>query len=336
MYDLDLEKLKDHLTHGNYSRVAIQLPDGLLGEPLQSIIETIQAVDRNIEVFVLGDPCFGACDIGVQLALAASCQALFHFGHSPFSQKLRLASNSRLCIFYFEARANIPTQPILEIAAQEAHQRNFTSIGLATTIQHLHNLPEMEAFFAKAGFDVHIGKATKQLRRGQILGCDIGPLGWNLVEKTQGTIFLGGGRFHALALLRKTKKPVLVADPYIRRVEILDANDLQKFYRKRYAAVNKIREAKKVGILVSTKAGQYNRKLVQQAQKWLEDQEKSFLIVLVSTVLPQHLTNFHVDGWISTLCPRVALDDAEQYLSPIINLDELHWDNYVSSSNTLY
>ncbi|MFQ5980591.1 MAG: diphthamide biosynthesis enzyme Dph2 [Candidatus Heimdallarchaeota archaeon] len=330
MYDLDLQKLKDRLTHGNYSRIAIQLPDGLLGKPLQSIIETIQAADRNIEIFVLGDPCFGACDVGVQLALAASCQALFHFGHSPFPQKLRLTSDSRLSIFYFKARATIPIEPILDMAAQEAHKRNFTSIGLATTIQHLHNLPEIEAFFAKAGFDVHTGKATKRLQRGQILGCDIGLFGGSLMEKIQGTVFLGGGRFHALAILRKTKKPVLVADPYLRRVEILDANDLQKFYRKRYAAVNKIIEAEKVGILVSTKTGQYNEKLVQQAQKWLEDHGKSFLIVLVSTVLPQHLTNFHVDGWISTLCPRVALDDAEQYFSPIINLDELHWDNYVS------
>jgi 2-(3-amino-3-carboxypropyl)histidine synthase len=329
MYDLELEKLRNLLVQKNYSRVSVQVPDGLLGEPLATILETIRAVSKNIEIFVLGDPCFGACDIGIQPALAARCQALFHFGHSQFSSNFNIGGNHSLDVYYFDAKVNIPIQPALEIAIQEARQRNFTSIGLAATIQHLHDLPVVEELLRAAGFEVHVGEPTKRLRRGQILGCDIGSLGRLLPQKIHGTIFIGGGRFHALILLRKTRKPVLATDPYLRKVEVLEENDLQQFYRKRYAAVNKIQNASKVGILVSTKTGQYNRKLVQQARAWLEKHQKTWWIVLVSTASPQHLSNFHVDGWISTMCPRVALDDSEQYDKPIINLDELDWDSYV-------
>lgn len=328
MYDLELEKLQNLLIQENYSRIAVQLPDGLLGEPLISILETIRDISKNIEIFVIGDPCFGACDLGLQPALVASCQALFHFGHSNFSPHLNTDSKPGLDIFYFEARTTVPSHSVIRKAMQEAQRRNFTSLGLATTVQHLHALPEIERLLCAAGFDVHVGKATSRLQRGQILGCDIGRIETTLSPEIQATVFIGGGRFHALALLRKTQKPVLVADPYMEKLEILEEKDLRKFYRKRYAAVHKIRNANKIGILVSTKTGQYNHKLVQQARKWLTTQGKTFLVVLVSTALPQHLSNFQVDGWISTLCPRVALDDAEQYHKPIINLEELDWDNY--------
>ncbi|MFW9916251.1 MAG: diphthamide biosynthesis enzyme Dph2 [Candidatus Thorarchaeota archaeon] len=332
MYDLELEKLQNLLIQKDYSRIAVQLPDGLLGDPLKSILEAIEDINKDIEIFVIGDPCFGACDLGVHPALAARCQALFHFGHSSFSPHLNTDSNLGLDIFYFEARVTIPVHSVLKKAIQEAQQRNFTSLGLATTVQHLHALPEIEELLGAAGFTVHVGRATRRLQRGQILGCDIGRIETILGPDIQATLFFGGGRFHALALLRKTQKPVLIADPYMEKLEILDESDLRKFYRKRYAAVHKIRTANKVGILVSTKTGQYNHKLMQQARKWLITQGKTFLVVLVSTALPHHLSNFQVDGWISTLCPRVALDDAEQYQRPIINLEELDWDEYAPST----
>ncbi len=331
MYDLELEKLQNLLIQKNYSRIAVQLPDGLLGDPLISILEAIRDISKDIEIFVIGDPCFGACDLGLHPAIAASCQALFHFGHSNFSPHLNTDSKPGLDIFYFKVRITIPIHSVTEKTIQEAQRRNLTSLGLATTVQHLHALPEIEKLLGAAGFAVHIGGATRRLQRGQILGCDIGQIETILNPDIQATVFIGGGRFHALALLRKTQKPVLAADPYMEKLEILDESDLRKFYQKRYAAVHKIRNANKIGILVSTKTGQYNHKLVQHARKWLITQGKTFLVVLVSTAIPQHLSNFQVDGWISTLCPRVALDDAEQYQKPIINLEELDWDNYAPS-----
>jgi len=331
MYDLELERLSALISRGNYSRVALQLPDGFLGEPLTRIIETIRELNKNIEVFVNGDPCFGACDLGIQPALTAGCEALFHFGHTPYAPKLSMDENCKLDIFYFEAKANISVRQVLEIAVRESRKRNLTSVGLATTVQHIHKISTMEAMLKNAGLMIHVGEQTKRLLRGQVLGCDVGHLGSSLIDKIDGTIFVGGGRFHALAILRKTKKPVLAVDPYNKQLTVLDDIDLRKYYQKRYAAVDSIKNAQRIGILVSTKTGQYNQKLLQLAQDWLELHGKTFLTVLVSTVIFPQLLNFPVDGWISTLCPRVALDDSEQLPLTIINLDELDWDQYIES-----
>ncbi len=327
MYDLELEKVRQILLGKAYTKIALQLPDGMLKEPLLSILDTISFTRESVEVFILGDPCFGACDLGVQQAISVGCEALFHFGHAPLPLEQSFCED--LDIYFFEGKVQLPIQPILEKIIVELKKKQHEHIALTTTIQHHNELRHIEEKLQKNGFKVYISKKTKRLKPGQVLGCDIGIFNNINSKQIDSTIFIGGGRFHPLAILRKTKKPVICADPFFYSVEILDTNELQVYYRKRYAAVNAIKNAGIVGILCSSKIGQFNEKLVKKAQKWLKRNGKKFLTVLVSTAFPQHLSNYQVDGWISTLCPRVALDDYEQYYRPIVNFEELDWEKYV-------
>ena len=138
-------------------------------------------------------------------------------------------------------------------------------------------------------------------------------------------LFIGSGTFHPVGLLLSSKKPVIAADPYTTTVKKQELEDLKDtILRQRYGAIANSKNAKRFGILVGTKKGQQRIKRANEIQKLLHSLDKKSMVISLDYFSPTPLQGFgDIDCFVSTACPRIAIDDMKQYKTPILTFTEL-------------
>jgi len=160
----------------------------------------------------------------------------------------------------------------------------------------------------------------------------------NIVDKVDSFLFVGSGNFHPVGLLLSSKKPVIAADPYTNTVKKQELDDLKDtILRQRYGAIANSKNAKKFGILVGIKRGQQRVELADEIKEMLDSFNKKSMIIALDNFSPVSLQGFgDFDCFVSTACPRIAIDDYLQYKIPILTPIELEivlgkrkWEEYV-------
>ncbi|MCW1310066.1 MAG: diphthamide synthesis protein, partial [Candidatus Nanoarchaeia archaeon] len=101
--------------------------------------------------------------------------------------------------------------------------------------------------------------------------------------------------------------------------------EIEKFKRKNEENIRKFKNAKRIGILVSTKPGQENLKIALDIKKEIEKNNRKAFIFIFDTLIPEELMNFtEIDAWVNTACPRIGIDDAERFDKPVINVEDFY------------
>jgi 2-(3-amino-3-carboxypropyl)histidine synthase len=313
MFDLEEERLLAEIERRGARKILIQLPDGLKteGPRLASLIRK----RTGAEAFVSATPAWGACDLSLDAAARLKADLLVHYGHNEF---LRDGSNG-VPVLYVPARAKHEVLPVVEKAVPLLQGK---TIGLATTVQHLHTLPDVSEFLEAKGFTaLHPGRGPWAHENGQVLGCDY--FGLRKLQSQVDSFLIVGSYFHGLGAALSVEKPTILADPYDGTVRSLDA-DRNKIVRQRYALIEKARGLQNFGILVSTKPGQCNPQVALQIRNQLEEKGKSAVLLYTDEILPEKLMDFtDIEVFIDTACPRLALDDPERFPKPILTRDEI-------------
>lgn len=320
MYDLDLKKVIKRIKDINASVVGLQFPEGLKIHA-SKVAEQLEA-ETGATVIISGDPCFGACDTADR-KMADFVDILIHYGHTA------LPLNYPVPVMFIEAYSKVEVMGSLEESLKLL--QDYHKIALATTTQHLHLLDDVKQFLEENDKEVVV-ESGSSTRLGQVLGCNFSSIK-NI--DAEAYLYLGSGNFHPLGIKLFTHKPVVIADPY--RGE---ARDIEKFadriLRIRFARITKAREAKKWGILVSSKEGQYRMKLAREIKDNLEKKGKEALLILMENISPDLLLPFlDLDAFVVTACPRIAIDDSQMYKKPLLTpqeleivLDKRPWDDY--------
>ena len=76
--------------------------------------------------------------------------------------------------------------------------------------------------------------------------------------------------------------------------------------RQRYAIMAKALDAKKWGVIIGMKPGQKRLELAKRIKEIAGDA----VLITIREISPERLIAFKVDAYVSTVCPRVAIDDA--------------------------
>lgn len=174
-------------------------------------------------------------------------------------------------------------------------------IGLVTTAQHIHQIKDAQKTIKNS------------IIGGQILGCNF-KNAEKIKEKVDAFLFIGSGDFHPLELALRTGKEVYAANPYNNQITKISKEDVEKKKKEIKGKYLKFLNAKKVGILVSTKPGQYNLKKALELRKKLK---KENYIFIFNTLREEELENFpDIDIFINTACPRIEY-------KKIINIQDL-------------
>ena len=291
-------------------RILLQFPEGLKQEALKHAKE-LEA--KGDEVFISASPTFGACDLAIDEARSIGAEKLVHFGHAEFK-------HVDFNIEYVEYRIDAP----LDLLPKSLEAlKDYRKLCLMTTIQHIHQLGAIRDFYKNEGKEIVFNKPNGFAKNeGQLLGCDPGNVR-ALDRKVDAFVYFGGGLFHPVGALLQTTKPFLIIDPFQKRIERIDA--MREAYGKRsrgkvLAAMN----AKRFGILVSTKNGQYNMNLAAELKKKIEADGQSAAILVSNTSDFESINNMlEFDAFVNTACPRISLDDSERLRKPLLSAEEL-------------
>lgn len=313
MYDLENRFVLDEIMQRKAKKVLLQFPEGLRGHAL----ETVKWLSERsgAEFYVSGDPCYGACDIPISSAKSLAADLVVHYGHSA------MLETADVPVLYVRAKAEVDFSKILD--PMLPHLEGIKRVGLATTIQHLDQLEELKQILASCGVEAHIGTdGWRNTSPGQILGCDYSsPV--SVEKQVDAFVFLGGGRFHPLGLTLATGKDVVAVDPYTGKVERLGEKERNLFARKRMAAISRAKTAKSFGIIIGGKPGQSDLGAALSMKNRIETSGASALLLYMAEITYGNLANFtEVEAFISTACPRVAIDGIADLPQPLITLGE--------------
>ena len=290
--------------------VALQFPAGL---KRQAWGVASRLRDAGFAVIVSGDPCYGACDLALDALSMAD--VLVHFGHAPVEELPD--------VIYEPVQADFDVT-ILERALPLLAGR---SVGLVTTVQHVHMIDAMAAFLRSKGIECRTAPGDHRSPAvGQVLGCSYEAA---RAAGADEILYVGTGVFHPLGIQLATRARVVALDPYTGEAQVVDASRL---LRQRFAVIERARNAESIGIILSTKSGQQRLALARR----LATLSDKAVIVAMREVCPDELLNLGFSAYVNTACPRLAYDDQVRFSVPVLTpaefeilCGERNWDDYI-------
>jgi 2-(3-amino-3-carboxypropyl)histidine synthase len=327
-YSIELEEAIKTINENSYQTIAVQLPEGIK-KYISHIVDYIEK-NTNSNVVVIADSCYGACDFPACALKTLNIQLVLSIGHTPIPSLQKGALPTQ----FINALSTKNSSKVIVKAVKKLVGKK---IGIVTTAQHLHILNDASEILKHYSFEPIISKGDERIfAKGQILGCNFSA-GLKLSDTIDSYLYIGSGTFHPLGLLLSTKKPVIAADPYSNEVKKQALEDLKTIILKqRYGAIVISKNAKKFGIIVGIKQGQQRMNLTKKIKDMIDSYNKKSLIIAMDNITPNLLQGFSdIDCYISTACPRIAIDDYLLYKKPIITPIELEivfnkrkWEDY--------
>lgn len=315
-FDFELDRIVDLIEKTHVKTIGLQFPEGFKRQafPIARELEN----RTGVCVIISGNPCYGACDI--DMALKNTVDLLFHFGHSELVDGL---DN----VIFMESPAKVDIEPVV---IQAAGELDAGTVGLLTTVQHVHKLNRAREILESSGILCVIGSGDARIKYpGQVLGCNFSA---SEVE-CEHYLYIGSGKFHPLGVAIGTKRRVLTADPMLNTVEWVDP---ERMLRKRYGVITKCLDGGRFGIIVSTKIGQNRTELAGSLAGLANRCGKQHLIISMDNITPEALQQFKVDAFVNTACPRISIDDYNRYDAPVLTpvefeivLGQRDWDELV-------
>jgi len=309
-FDFEIPRVIGEIKKRKAKRVLVQLPLGIKTGFMSNLKKIEKAT--GADVIISGGNCWGGCDVPLDEAKMIGANLIIHFGHAPFTK-----IDFPIVYVYLKDKSSLTG--LVKESLKEI--KSWKNIGLISSIQHVHKLEEIKKFYEKNGKRVEIPRAVGHaFLSGHVVGCEYG--GLKALKEGIECIIVLGNQFHALgAALALVGKPTILIDSYNNKVVNMDKKrDL--LIRQRNIAISKVKEAKKIGVIVGTKIGQkfgaYNN-----IKKELEKQGKEVMVITMDEMTPDKIMNFYdIEGFIELACPRIATDDYGKYEKPILTFRE--------------
>ena len=306
--DFEKEKLINELKKRKPKKVLVQLAEGIK-KNAPEIGEWIKAC--GIEVIFSGETCWGGCDVAVDEARAVGADLIVHFGHAEFIR-------TDFPVIYINVKDMLGLNSLLEKSV--GFLEKYKTIGLSYSIQHRHDLKNIKKFYENSGKKVILSKKIGNVaHEGHITGCQYE--GLKAIQNDVDCFVIIGNQFHSMGATLAVKKPVILIDVYNNNVITMESLR-DKILKQRIISIEKLREAKNIGIIIGTACGQKfgsPKKLMEK----LKDQGKNIIVITMSELTPDKIMNFYsVDAFIELACPRIAIDDFAKYPKPILTFKE--------------
>ncbi|MFW6375595.1 MAG: diphthamide biosynthesis enzyme Dph2 [Thermoplasmatota archaeon] len=295
-FKFDIASAKDQLKEMGAERALLQVPDGLRRKA-DKIAESL-----DIEISIWGGSCYGSCDLPLEIGEA---DVLIHVGHSEIPNL-----DVDYPVIYIEGRStNFREIP------DELYEILEGKIALYSSVQYLDHLETIKEKLEEKGYEVVIGEGDDRIKYpGQVLGCNYSAK----VKDADSHLYIGTGDFHPLGLSMSVGKEIIKLDPLSGELGKI-GDDMDRFLRKRFGLITLAEDAEKIGIIVSTKSGQRRYELAEYLKKKLP--EKCTLYEF-DEITPDLVDSFDWDCAVCTACPRIALDDSNNYSTVMITPDE--------------
>lgn len=307
---IDEEKIFNVIEERRPHSVALNGPEGLIGK-IQDAADHISA-RFGIDAYVIGDTCWGSCDLNTHAAEMLGADILFNIGHTiamdTFGDK----------VFMIGAFDDISFDRVAIKCAQGLAGK-FRTISLLTDSQHLDQIEGVTRIFKDYGFNVIVGKGKGQLRDAQVFGCEFYPA-YSVQKQVDAYVFLGQSMFHAASVAMSTEKPTFMLDPYFE--EYSEVNEFaQLLQKKAILSIYKALEAERLGIIIGLKEGQFAHVRALELKKEFERFGKSVQLIALTEITEDRVQIFKgIDAFVQVACPRIATDN--HFKKPMLSVPQ--------------
>lgn len=310
MMIIDKGKIFEVINNQKPHSVALNGPEGLIAK----IQETADGIEEafHIPAYVIGDTCWGSCDLNTHAADMLGADILFNIGHT-----IAMESVGKKVVM-IDAYDDIRFDCIARRCASDL-RAHYETISLLTDSQHLNQIPCVKGIFEDFGYDVIIGKGKGQLGDAQVFGCEFYPA-YHLLQKVDAYIFLGQSMFHSTSIALSTEKPTYMLDPYFQEyLEVTEfALGLQK---KAVLAIYRALDSERIGIIIGLKEGQFSQVRALELKKILEGLGKKVQLIALTEITNERILNFKkIDAFIQVACPRIATDN--HFKKPMLSVPQ--------------
>ncbi len=305
MYDFEIGKAVEEVVKRGAKRILVQAPDGLK----QFLGDLISRLSQVCEVYVSMSPCYGGCDLEDDKAAIIGADMVIHIGHRKY-----IEGAERVHTLYLPAPHFADVKGLASLAASELRRKGFRRIGVLANLQHIEYVGE----FARAIEAEGLAPVVDRQTGGLVLGCQTG--GAKRIEsEVDAFLFIGGGEFHPLGVAMDVEKEVFVADPY--RNELRGTAEIvKKTLSQRWWAIMEARKAKRFGVIVVMKPGQFSIRSAEKIAFELRAAGKEAHMLVGDDVSPERISSFpFVEAFIVTGCPRIATDTCQDPNRPVLN-----------------
>jgi 2-(3-amino-3-carboxypropyl)histidine synthase len=299
MIIIDKEKIFQEINNQNPHSVALNGPEGIMAK-IQEISESIEET-FHIPAYIIGDTCWGSCDLNTQAADLLGADILFNIGHT-----IAIGAMGKKVVM-IDAYDDISFDQVARKCALELRD-HYRTVSLLTDSQHLNQIPLVKKIFEEYGYEIIIGRGKGQLSDAQVFGCEFYPAHY-LQEKVDAYMFLGQSMFHSAGIAMSTERPTYMLDPYFQ--EYSEVTELaQGIQKKAILAIYKALDAKKIGLIIGLKEGQFAQVRALDLKKKLEELGKRVQLIALTEITDERIQTFkQIDAFIQVACPRIATDN---------------------------
>jgi len=318
LYIFEIEKIESILKEKKLKKILIQIPDGLK-KSFYNALDVLKGKYGNVEFIISSDPAYGACFLAENEALNLNADLLVHVGHTEYYRP------SFSNVVFVGAYSTLkPSADTIRSLVSYVKSKGVEKVGLSYVIQHKPIVDYVKNVLENEGLRVFTGKRSGYVKYGgQIIGCDYSSA-VEVNDYVDAHIVICGGYFHAIGLGLATMKPIIKLDPYTNSFEDL-SKTIKRYLSVRYAKIMRTLDAKKYGVIVGARKGQYREDLVKLLIKLIRDKGLDYELFLSDILTIDVLRNIDkgdIDAYIVTSCPRLPIDDLSEFEKPVLTPGE--------------
>jgi 2-(3-amino-3-carboxypropyl)histidine synthase len=291
--------------------VALNGPEALIPKIQNSASNITEKF--GIPAYVIGDTCWGSCDLNTHAANMLGAEILFNIGHTvsmeTFDEK----------VVMINAFDDITFDRVARKCALELKSKNYNSISLVTDSQHLNQITRVREVFEEFGYQVIIGRGKGQLNDAQVFGCEFYPA-YNVQSLVDAYIFLGQSTFHSVGVAISTEKPTYMLDPYFE--DYSDVSGIAKqLQKKAILSIYKALDAEIIGIIIGLKEGQFAHIKALELKKSFEQLGKKVQLIALTDITEDRIQIFKgIDAFVQVACPRISIDN--HFKKPMLSVPQ--------------
>ncbi|EGN97603.1 hypothetical protein SERLA73DRAFT_184369 [Serpula lacrymans var. lacrymans S7.3] len=336
----EIERTARDIVDGGFKRVALQFPDLLLPDsvPIYRLLK--RRVGEAHELYVLADTSYGSCCVDEVAAQHVDADFMVHYGHACMSQTYRLP------VLYIFGRRPIDVD---DCATQLADTLKSSCSGsdplesnkkpvilrhdVAYTYQADTIVAKVREQLEALGVSVPVLYQTLPSRFSPPAQKDADvttstqlPIKGDLpVTLENGVILYIGGESLGLTNLLMTHAScdIYSYDPSSKTVR-QESTRTNRLLMRRYAIVQKARDADVFGILIGTLGVASYLPLISHIRTLLARARKKSYTISVGKLNPAKLANFmEIECFVLVACPENSVIEAKEFYRPIITPYEL-------------
>ncbi|XP_071118174.1 2-(3-amino-3-carboxypropyl)histidine synthase subunit 2-like [Haliotis cracherodii] len=322
----EIQRCSEWIKSGNFTRVAIQLPDNLLCDSARIVQELENSTTAKL--FILGDTSYGSCCVDEIAAQHNAADCIIHFGRSCLSVTKRLPV---LFIFgqrpvdqsdcFVKFRELFPDEESKVVVLYDTYYAYIVD-DIFNELQKSHKSLVLSRLLTP---NSDSDSAQDKSRSPVFTRCNrtVRLPESELIHNY--SIFYLGGESLALTnlMMNFTKCAFYTYDPEscIGRRETLNVN---KALMKRYYMIERVKDASIVGIVAGTLGVANYLEVINRLKKLIKIAGKKSYTFVVGKLNVAKLANFmEIDVFVLVSCPENTLIDSSEFYKPVVTPFEM-------------